>query len=665
MKNKLIIIIAVVIFLGFTLGCSDDDSKTTNTPANFEDLQVQDDFNFSTTELVTVDIKVLNGEGEGVQNIPFKVYDKSPAEGGKLYESGSTNSSGLAHFETTLPTYLKEVYVVGYMSSLELPIINNSVIHEFGTGLNSKARNDKQAVMPEKTTLQYMGKYNSTGVPLNMLREAIPANFLAKVNATLPESRPVPQYHPSYLEEGNQLNVLVIDQAADVWVTFVHEGAGNKNSLGYYTYPAGNPPQSRSDINVVKVIFPNASMINSGGGLVPGDKIYLGQFAPNTVIGWVLMSNGWYSGSAHLVTDSWFSNTNLNRDNNQQSILVYDAEYQKLLFAFEDLVFGQGDDDFNDAIFYATANPIESIDISEIPPIDTPLDRDGDGISDLFDDFPDNPAKAFHTNNYSNSTLVFEDLWPQKGDYDFNDMVIDYNMFFHKNVQGGITNLITEFELRAVGARKRNGFAVEFPFNSNNIASLTIIDGSDALSYSNVISQTAFNPIQEDGDKAVIRFINNTNDLIVANGNEFINTQEGANYIQPVKIALNIEFITPENISNWQWTAPFNPFIFVDRDRTHEVHLADYPPTTLANPAFFGLDDDATNVSQNRYYKTVNNHPWALNIAESWAYPYETKKIHHAYHKFQSWAESSGASYPDWYLNLPGYRKNELIYQKP
>ena len=664
--KKILIFITVITLLALSFGCSDDDNKTTdNSTVDFEDLQVQDNFNYSTTELVNIEIKVFNGQGSGVARIPFKIYDKSPAEGGKLYESGATNDAGSAHFKVALPSYLTSIYVMGYMSSLELPITNNNVTYEFGSGSNDKGRNDKKALSPGKTDLEYVSQYNAQGVPLNMESDVLESGFLTKVDATLPESRPVPQYHPDYLAPGNQLNVLVIDEAADVWVTFVHEGAGHLNSLGYYTYQEGNPPQSRDDIDVIKVIFPNVSMVGSGGGLVPGDKIYLGEFNPGPVIGWVIMDSGWYSGGANLLINIWFLIINSNLNKIQQSILVYDAKYEKLLFAFEDLVKSQGDDDYNDAVFYATANPIESISIDDVPPIDTPEDRDNDGISDIFDDFPDNPDKAFHTNNYSNSTLVFEDLWPQKGDYDFNDMVIDYNMFFHKNVQGEITNLITEFELKAVGARYRNGFAVQFPFNSNNIANMTVIDGTDDLSYSNLISHSAFNPSLEEGSKAVVKFINNTFDFIPANGTNFINTQAGVSYIEPVKIALNIEFNTPEELENWQWAIPFNPFIFVDLDRGHEVHLADYPPTELADMDMLGTSDDSSNINQNRYYKTLNNHPWALNIAESWDYPYENKKINHAYLKFQAWAESSGASYPDWYLNLPGYRNDELIYQKP
>lgn len=671
MKLRFVTATLLIMFMLMAIGCSNDDKKDNlDTFTNFEDIQVSDQFNYATTKYVTINLTVLNGSGEGVNNIPFKVFDKAPKEGGTIYESGATNEDGVANFYVTIPDYMEELYIEGYMSSLILPIVNNEIVCEFGTEADSEERGDQDITKPERVAgLEYVLPYNSYGIPYGMSKDIVPVDFLTKVNATLPEGKPVPQYHPHYLDPDNELNVVVINEPAEVWVTFVHEGAGYKNSLGYYTYQAGNRPESRDDIETINVIFPNVSISSYNWlgrrGLVTGDKIYLGEFEAGTVIGWVLMANGWFNGKANLVENSWFSDKNLNPNNNQQSIMAYDDEFEKLLFAFEDQVYNVGDDDFNDAVFYVTATPIENIDTGNIPPIDTPEDRDGDGISDIFDDFPDDPERAFQTNNNSKSSLVFEDLWPAKGDYDFNDMVLDYNMFFHKNADGKITNVLTEFELRATGARYRNGFAVEFPFSSSNIASMTIIDGSDDLTYSTVVSDARFNPILEDGDKAVIIFIPNTNDLMSAGGDHFVNTQADAPYINPVTVALDIKFDTPEDMTEWTWSIPFNPFIYINGDRGHEVHLPDYPPTSLADQTLFGLNDDSSDPNQNRYYKTINNHPWGLNIAESFDYPYEKAKVNHAYKKFKVWAENSGTSYEDWFKNLPGYRNDDLIYQKP
>ncbi len=666
MKNKNLALLAIILMLIFTFGCDNTakSSNNNNQETDFADLQIEDNFDFSTVENVNVELKVSNGGNDGVAKIPFKIYDKDPSNGGKVLDSGTTNDNGIFSTRVVAPSYLSSVYVVGYMSSFELPITNGYVKYEFGFNSFDSSRENKEIITPEKSTLNYLLPYNVDGVPQGMDFEDVEAGFLTKINNALPERVSVPDNKPHYLYQGNQFNAVIINQTTDIWITFVHEGAGNRNAFGFYTFDANNPPQSADDIAEINVVFPNVSMVGSNGGLVPGDKINIGEFQPGTVIAWVLMANGWYNGAAHQVTNTWYSDKELNYTGYQQSVLFYDNEYDKLVLGFEDLMFNYGDDDFNDALFFIEADEPNSIDTSEITPMGVPSDDDGDGIPNIFDDFPLDPERAFETNNHSMSTLAYEDLWPVKGDYDFNDMVIDYNIFFHKNADNKIKNVITEFELRAVGARYRNGFAVQFPFDSNNIESFTIVDGADNLTYSNIISDVNFAPTLEDGTNATIVYIDNTLDLIQPNGNTFINTEKNVPFIGTVKFALDIKLTSPENISSWQWNVPFNPFIYVDRDRSHEIHLSDYPPTQLVNEALFGIGDDSSVISENRFYKSIENHPWALNIADSWDYPYERNKTTGAYLKFKEWAESSGTLYPDWYKDLPGYRNPERIYQE-
>lgn len=666
MRYKNLVLLALVAVVLLTFGC-DNTTKSSNNnyqETDFADLQIEDNFDFSTTENINVELKVSSGGSAGVARIPFKIYDKDPNDGGRLFDSGTTNANGVFSSKITLPSYVKSLFVVGYMTSLEIPINNGYASYEFGSSSFNTARANKEIVTPEKSNLSYILPYNVDGVPQGMDFEAVPAGFLSKVNSALPERTSVPANTPHFLYQGNQFNAVIINETADVWITFVHEGAGHKNVFGFYTFDINNPPATAAQVTDITVVFPNVSMVGSGGGLVPGDKIFIGEFTPGTVIGWVLMSNGWHNGAAHQGTNTWYSDKNLNHTGFQQSVLFYDNEYEKLVVGFEDLKLGQGDDDFNDALFFVSAEPIDAIDTSEVTPMGVPSDTDGDGVPDMFDDFPLDFERAFQTNNHSMSTLAFEDLWPLKGDYDFNDLVIDYNIFFHKNADNKIKNVVTEFELRAVGARYRNGFAIQFPFASSNIESYTVIDGSDNLTYSNIISDINFSPTLENEANAVMVYIDNTMDLIQPVGDTFINTEKNVPYLGSVKFALDIKLSTPENISSWQWGVPFNPFLYVNRDRSHEIHLADYPPTDEADIALFGSGDDASNISLNRFYKSVENHPWALNIADSWEYPYERNKITGAYLKFKEWVESSGLLYPDWFKDLPGYRNPDRIYQE-
>ena len=153
------------------------------------------------------------------------------------------------------------------------------------------AGNNETSATPQ---IVYMGAYNNSGVPnyLEPERDLISSTLLEYINASLPESLPVPQYHPSYLANGKRTTLDIIE-TADVWLTFVHEGAGWTNAIGFYTYPTDTPPQSLNDISAVNIAFPNLSFAGSGGGLISGDKINIGRFQPGTSVGVVLLADGW------------------------------------------------------------------------------------------------------------------------------------------------------------------------------------------------------------------------------------------------------------------------------------------------------------------------------------------------------------------------------------
>ena len=110
-------------------------------------------------------------------------------------------------------------------------------------------------------------------------------------------------------------------------------------------------------------------------------------------------------------------------------------------------------------------------------------------------------------------------------------------------------------------------------------------------------------------------------------------------------------------------TPPYNPFLIKNKDRSIEIHLADKPPTSLANTALFGTSADNSNIAAGRYYKTSNNLPWGLNLPVTFDYVTETTPINSGYLFFVNWAQSGGVNYPDWYTNKAGYRNTDYIYQ--
>lgn len=68
-------------------------------------------------------------------------------------------------------------------------------------------------------------------------------------------------------------------------------------------------------------------------------------------------------------------------------------------------------------------------------------------------------------------TLAFEDQWPNPGDYDLNDFVVNYTYGVYKNVDNKINGIQMRFRPIAKGAASytKIGFGIELPLASNDI----------------------------------------------------------------------------------------------------------------------------------------------------------------------------------------------------
>ncbi len=255
-------------------------------------------------------------------------------------------------------------------------------------------------------------------------------------------------------------------------------------------------------------------------------------------------------------------------------------------------------------------------------------------------------------------TLAFEDLWPSKGDYDFNDMVIDYQFEITTNPSNKVERLKGTFTLKAFGAYYHNGFGFQLP---------GVIQADDlnvtGYSLSGSLISLSGNGTEAGQTKPTIIVFDDAYAIMPHPGVGIgVNTEKSAPYVEPVTLEIIITFKPNTYSLNDLDIANFNPFIMTDQKRGVEVHLPDYPPTSLADMSLFGTQDDNSIPSSDRYYKTSNNLPWAINIYESFAYPIEKVDITTAHLKFATWATSGGQSFPDWYQDKPGYRNNANIY---
>lgn len=236
------------------------------------------------------------------------------------------------------------------------------------------------------------------------------ANLLEFVDDALPERAAIdqaflsPQYEP----------VLNFSQDAQVTVTFVDEGAGYRNSLGYMSFDQDVlSTYSKADVDtdgsgVVSVseiaalpsvdvgwVFPNSSKAGAGGSLNAGDQVMLGDgelFEAGSSLSFFLGQNTYSSGGLTSTENNMnrkpvmygldFLNPEASADalfgetvgsSRHVAMLFANTDTTSVLMGFEDLNRDRGsDDDFNDAIFLVEANPPDALLESNILPAPVP-----------------------------------------------------------------------------------------------------------------------------------------------------------------------------------------------------------------------------------------------------------------------------------------------------
>lgn len=657
-------------------------------------------FDFKTTKEYSVTVSALSATDSPVKGAIIHLYTENPVNSdGVLTENakaslvftGVTSANGLVTCKIAPATYADSLYVqvdyIGLPTSKVVPLSAENLNITIG-GSNAKQQANAARMISKAATAipsvtktadgkyYVLGSWNSAGVP-NYLwtpNDVISADLLADINASLPERIALPVSHPEYLENSDDGSLVLVEDA-EVWITFVHEGAGNLNSFLYYTHPTATPPATANAISNPVIVYPNVSYSGSGGGLASGNKVQLfyldpvtkkftNVFPAGTTVAWIFRSSGW-NGSTVSSGTPFYSDVRFNPETNaakkKHNVLLKDNSRKLLIMGFEDLNReGSSDNDFNDGVFYATVTPYTAVKSNFYKVIDSPKDTDNDGVGDSSDEYPTDPTKAF--NNYypsegGTATLAFEDMWPLKGDYDFNDMVVDYNINQITNASNKVVEINSKLTVRAIGASYTNGFGFQFNTSSANIKSVT----GQVLTEGIVKNLTT--GAEASQSKAVVIAFDNAFKLLKRSGTGVgANTVQGDSYTTPQPIILNVKFNTPVDFSD-MGTPPYNPFIFVSRNRAKEIHLPASQPTDLADKSLLGTGDDDSDPAKGKYYMSDRYLPWAINLPVKFDYPAEKEDITKAYLLFNSWAASNGYRNMDWYLDKSGYRSSSKLYQ--
>lgn len=662
-----------MFLMGLTVaGCMEHDVyKGGDDNGNDEEPNL---FDFSTKSSVTISLDYETG-----YEVDFEMYYSNPLSldedknyvkttETKPFIKGKTDAQGKFKIDfADMPDTENEIYV--YSPNLTVPVLLHGSLN--GTGISITAGASKMTGFTatptsraassgsyysnwttRKCTFQKpLGEWNTDGLPACLnnataYKLTVTDKFTRTIKGTLEKEV------PSYSQYMN-FNYITISEEANVFVNFVsHNNSERNNALAYYTLAENKEPLDPTYYNYptanLAIAFPNLR----ADGLKSGDVVQLkyydsesktwsNEFPKGSRIGFALLVDAFKDGdldgsSVNLMySDNKYNSYKITTYNSQAKerpqMFAFKADGQ-LVLSFEDMPWYEGapygskeHGDFSDDIFTVTANPVTAL--PDVP--------DGTDPEESEEEEPDFSIS-------SAGILAFEDNWPNKGDYDLNDVVFDYQRTMNLKDEGNfnyrVLSIDEVYTFRNDGATFNNAFGYVIGGNVKR----TDVEVS-------VTSDKQYNGQGLDAD------LENATVMLVDNCN---NVPTGSRFTVKTKFKAGTNY----QYSNFGFV-PYNPFIVVTKssgenylgDNRTEVHLPkNYKPTPKADTNKFGTGADKS-VNGN-YYITTGNYPFAIEISGSYGtsdipnfvIPVENKSIEESYPLFTKWVENP-AQNQDWW----------------
>lgn len=580
-------------------GCSHDNpTPSPEPPVKGGEFN---EFGFTTTAPVTLSVDY--GDMAGMPaNVYFEVYDTCPVEetetayakiaGVEPLYAGYTDGQGRFEGTIELPAYIRKAYVLTpafYARTLLEATRSGDMLTasaESGAPANAapastRAKEYHSTAVERDGWKTWLGSYDTTygsiGYEYDGDLKVKNYGALLKAHASVFDTtKKCPKEYRSSRD-------LYLEKSAEVVITLLGSNTCWNSSMGYYYYKTGNKPKSLADANVV-MIFPNTQdgrWSNSPWesrlyqGVERGTAvqlIYYPEIADGSKAGATTVFPADYRIGFVLATNAW---TNRLR--------AGDKKYRA-----------------------ATS----------------------DGLSVNNNDVNDGKKTA----NVLRGIYAFEDLWPSRGDYDMNDVMVrsDYEKVFNEK---GVFE--ESFMLKT--------FA-NFAGNANGLAVTLTGAAADAKLEFSVRKPGAetFEAADFERDGKVVLL---TPDVKETMGATYRIT---AKYDAPVAEAQ---------------AGTIKPFIYrTDRDgltagKRWEVHIPYEAPTARAEMSFFGTNDDKSIPEKGIYYVRAENYPFAFflsgandgDVAKLLDQTNEKSPIDQVYPAYAEWAATNGEKNKDWY----------------
>lgn len=655
--------LGILLFCGSIIGCSEyEDPNVT-----LETYNALSEFDFSTTHDVVLNIDYGHIAGEAYVEVyeenPLanSTADNQQPEGEVLYAT-FLEKDGSFQGVMNIPTHVKHFYVYspswGAPMLKECDIVNQSakVLNDDVSDLQNQTRGEGSYVIRKLgsdemsgnngTFYTILGGWNEYGRPQDVngiiSSGTLSSNVITDIQSKLwngKTSKPSGLNNSRYKVE--DVNIQVLEsyedengvtqevENAEVWFTMLTEAGWNENSIGYYFYEMGTKP----NIETLKkyIILPNVSVSSHVPFGVSGakDRYFQGSaapvyanmrfqllyedeqgkvskyFPPKTEIGFFILANAFADGSSKgsdVTVEGVTYNTRQQGKIKGNAPLYHSnsgskaaSRYIALMLPDESLVYGvedgNGDNSLDDILFTVSASPNKAIHtMAELP--------EDNKVTTVME-------KLTTTKLYTR-TYAYEDIWPDGGDYDMNDVVVEHTRSITINQYNYVNKVEDVFSI-SNSAGDRDGFAIQI--DPNKRGRMTLPAGAI--------------------DEAETNSIILTKDVHKANA--------------PLVLTRELNGINKGDIDNEE----LNPYI-INYSRSegkalrHEVHLPGMSITSLGSPGNGG--------SSAFYVNEDITFPYGIRlpISDFQACP-SGVRIDYFYPNFSGWTRSKGKNQQDWY----------------
>ena len=609
--------------------------------------------NFSTIQKVQVEIDYSNSESR----VPFSIYDGNPLiegenttilkENVQALDGAWTDEQGKFTATVELPAYVSNVYIVSTS-----PFARQAIPGKIVNGVLKVSDTDEQlttrASYRESTRFD-RNRFNNLGWNTNLgsfddrsgvidyaykgndpkltLSKSEMNELRTTVSKVLNTLGSCPEEYRTqadlYVEEDETAVVLTALRGWTCW----------NSSLGYYYYRYDQAPASLKDVKVYAV-FPNTQMTWNNGslqaspqGIKEGTTVQLKyfddpeypkgkNFPKGYYIGFILACNAWntyFTGfNSYTLTEGFYASstkgfsTKVNSGIDVRTAMFKDKN-SNIAIAFEDFM---DDQNFTDVVFSLKANP----EITNVPPVDEDL----------------------NTTIEKTGVYAFEDEWPKAGDYDMNDVLVQYTYqkvfnIFNEILSESFTiktlyNKSTVFTngLGFILSNEGNAQSIEYFIRKENEKDFTVASGAD-------------------------KFTRESNAIILTDN---VKTNPNAEY--------KVTFKYGDKNSNKKQETSIDAFIYRPSKEGNrlEVHCPMKKPTSKVDTSLFGQYEDCSKPNEGIYYVSnqENIYPFAFYLSNANANDIaelknfdknEKKSISEIYPKFIDWAKYGTNA--DWY----------------